>query len=491
MKDSILHFSEKGIKNLQKAEEKFANHPDDIAGYIETVRNEVVHLGLEIIKETLENFDEMFRASQKRKERWEIVRRDEKQLITSLGTVCFSKTLFRNKQSRQSKYLLDDFLHLDAHQRMTEDATAQLLREAADTSYRRGGEAVSLTDFVSKETVKDVLHKLEFPCKEKPTEKKQVEYLYIDADEDHVSLQFQNKKGDLEKDAGGYKRNGILTKLVYIYEGIEKDAPHSKRYHLVNPHYFCGTYEGKNNETLWNQIYQYIEEHYETDKIKKIFLNADGGSWIKAGKNRIKGITYVLDEFHMRKYLTKMTRHMLDSADEVRAILCNTIKNGSKEDFREGVKVIAGYEKTESGRRSILKAGEYFLSNWTAARLRLTSRDIIKGCSAEGHVSHVLSARMSSRPMGWSRTGADKMAQLRAYEWNHGDMLALAKYQRKEEKSIKKKEPPILGYREVMKDLYKRHSETEKYAEVMRCSVSEQIRKHIHAGLHSYIGRLL
>ena len=26
--------------------------------------------------------------------------------------------------------------------------------------------------------------------------------------------------------------------------------------------------------------------------------------------------------------------------------------------------------------------------------------------------------------MGWrSRTGADKMAQLRAYEWNHGDML--------------------------------------------------------------------
>lgn len=97
MRNSILHFSEEGIKYLEKAEEKFANHPDDIAGYIEAVRSEVVQLGLEIIKETLENFDEMFRASQMRREKWEIVRRDEKQLITSLGTVCFSKTLFRNK----------------------------------------------------------------------------------------------------------------------------------------------------------------------------------------------------------------------------------------------------------------------------------------------------------------------------------------------------------------------------------------------------------
>ena len=79
-------------------------------------------------------------------------------------------------------------------------------------------------------------------------------------------------------------------------------------------------------------------------------MNADGGSWIKAGKNRIKGITYVLDEFHMRKYLTKMTSHMLDGADKVCSILCNIIMHSSKEDFHEGVKVIAGYETGEAGR---------------------------------------------------------------------------------------------------------------------------------------------
>ncbi len=46
-------------------------------------------------------------------------------------------------------------------------------------------------------------------------------------------------------------------------------------------------------------------------------------------------------------------------------------------------------------------------------------------CSAEGHVSHVLSSRLSSRPMAWSRLGAEKMAKLRAYYFNGGKFDAL------------------------------------------------------------------
>ena len=53
-------------------------------------------------------------------------------------------------------------------------------------------------------------------------------------------------------------------------------------------------------------------------------------------------------------------------------------------------------------------------------------------CSAEGHVSHIYSDRMSSRPLGWSRTGADKMARLRIYRQNKRDILELVRYQKKE-----------------------------------------------------------
>ncbi len=88
--------------------------------------------------------------------------------------------------------------------------------------------------------------------------------------------------------------------------------------------------------------------------MEKIYLNADEGSWIKAGRKQLGGITYVLDGFHLEKS------------------------------------------------KKVEEASEYLLSNWTAARLRLKHKDRIEGSSTESHVSHSLSSRMSTRPMGWS-----------------------------------------------------------------------------------------
>lgn len=40
-------------------------------------------------------------------------------------------------------------------------------------------------------------------------------------------------------------------------------------------------------------------------------------------------------------------------------------------------------------------------------------RKLLHGCSAEGHVSHIYSDRMSSRPMGWKNKNIDNMSKLR------------------------------------------------------------------------------
>ena len=45
------------------------------------------------------------------------------------------------------------------------------------------------------------LHSLKFPKAEIPEKKKQVPYLYIDADEDHVSLQYLMQKATLQGEA--------------------------------------------------------------------------------------------------------------------------------------------------------------------------------------------------------------------------------------------------------------------------------------------------
>lgn len=148
-----------------------------------------------MIQESLETMDEMLQASQKRRQHWVIEAHETKQLVTSLGTVTFKKTLFKNKSTGKCEYLLDRILGLEKHERITEDALSRMLNEAVQTSYRRGGEETSLTTDVKKQTVKNKIHELEFPKNTKKlSEKKKVEYLYIEADEDHTALQFREKK---------------------------------------------------------------------------------------------------------------------------------------------------------------------------------------------------------------------------------------------------------------------------------------------------------
>lgn len=416
---SITYFEENCISKFESLENDFLKNPTMIAEYVIGLTKELHRLGLHMIQESLELMDGMLQESPIRKRNWLIESRSTKQLVTSLGTVHFSKTLFTNRETGKSEYLLDRIMGLSRHERMTEDAEAKMLEEAVQTSYRRGGEESSLEAEVSKQTVKNKLHCLEFPKNEEcPEKKKAVEYLYIDADEDHVSLQFRKQKGDLVRNEIGQKNNCLITKLVYVYEGVEPESPGGRRHKLVNPYYFCRVCNGEDNLKFWDEVYSYIDSHYDLGKVKKVYVNGDGGSWILSGMRRHSGITYVLDGFHLEEYLTKLTSHMLDSREEAKEELCRIIRREGKEAFHEKVDELEGYVGTGAGLERMEKAREYIVSNWMAAKARLRHKDGVKGCSAEGHVSHVLSSRMSSRPMGWSERGAAKMAQLRAYHLN-------------------------------------------------------------------------
>ena len=485
MHNSIKYFEEECINRFEKLEDDFIKEPQKLAEYVLGLSEELHKLGLQMIQESLEEMDTMLRSSRKRLQHWIVESHDTKQLITTLGTVTFEKTLFTNRETGQSEYLLDRIVNLEKHERISEDALARMLKEAVQTSYRRGGEETSLTTNVQKQTVKNKIHALEFPKNtDKPEHKKEVEYLYIEADEDHASLQFREKKGDLEENENHQKNNCLITKLVYVHEGIEKEAPKSKRHKLVNPYYFCGTSYGEENTVFWDEVYEYINNHYDLDKVKKIYLNADGGAWIKSGMKRIAGITYVLDEFHLEKYLTKLTSHMKDSREDATDELRSAIRSKTKKDFEEIVERLEGCLENETGMRRISDAREYILSNWSAAKLRLRHQNGVRGSSTEGHVSHVLSSRMSSRPMGWSKTGATKMAKLRAYELNGGDMLELVRYQKRDLKKAAGEEYDVLSSTQMIQSEKNRHGELGKYVESISHSISIQNKKVVYFNSH-------
>ena len=134
----------------------------------------------------------------------------------------------------------------------------------------------------------------------------------------------------------------------------------------------------------------------------------------------------------MHKYIITATSHLGDSAKEARSEIYRAIHKTGKKSCAAVFDRIMELTETETKRKAVETCRGYILSNWGGIQASVKSKDKNIECSAEGHVSHIYADRMSSRPLGWSRTGCDKMARLRVYRKNGGDMLELVRYQKKE-----------------------------------------------------------
>ncbi len=481
MKNSIAYFQENIIEKLEKIFSDFSSDLTKIAELVQGVTDCMIEFGLCLLAEELESYDTALCEKKSLRPDYYVVRKEKTTLLTSLGTLYYRKTLFQNQKTGTYEYLLDRVMGLAKYARMTEDAEARILEEAVETSYEKGGKNVSISSIeeVSRETVKNKIHKLTFPQKETyPEKKKEVEYLYIEADEDHVSLQFREKKGDIIENAYHQKNNGAIAKLIYVHEGIAEESERNARHKLKNVHYFCRVCEGEENKRLWDEVYEYIENSYDLSKVKKLYLSADGGKWIMSGKRQIAGITYVLDEFHIKKYLRKITRCFGKQEKELEKELIKSIVIGTKKEFEEKIRELKEEVEYSSGQKRIEEGKKYLLKNWTAAKLRLLGKNGVKGSSTEGHVSHVLSERLSSRPMGWSKKGMSKMAELRAYYYNGGDMLELVRYQKQEQPKVVGNEDNIYSSSQMWREERKRRKELGQLAEMKVYSIPyTQIKK--------------
>lgn len=457
MVNSIHEFQEKGFKNLEKIFQHYADHPRDMAGMVNAVWKELSDFGCALIAEEWEYYDKLLRKHKHVRKGWQVERSGrERSVLCSLGEIRFKRTLFYNPRTEEYKYLLDDFIGLEKHARLTEDALARMLSEASESSYQKGGENASMTNSgVSKSTVMEHLHTLVFPPVPPlpETEKrKEVPFLYIDADEDHVALQFLERKGDIPKG----RDNTVMPKPVYVYEGTDLSGDRPK---LVGKRFFGGDMPA---EELWNRVYAYIGEYYDEETLQRIYINGDGAQWIRNGAKRHAKAGFVLDRYHMGKYIIAATSHLKDSAEDARSELYRAINGKRKWQAEETFKKILEVTESESRRKSVETSRDYILGNWAGIMEAVKSRKRNRGCSAEGHVSHVYSARLSSRPLSWSRRGADQMARLRIYRANGGDMLALVRYQREEL-------PKAAGAEEVILSAGKMIAEENRNRERLGC----------------------
>lgn len=169
------------------------------------------------------------------------------------------------------------------------------------------------------------------------------------------------------------------------------------------------------------------------EKVEKIYLSGDGANWIREGLNWINKSEYVLDYFHLSKYVRIATAHMEPC---FHWILWDYIDGLNKEAVEELFDIIIEQTESKTKRKAVRDSKRYILRNWEGIVRRYD--DDYRGCSAEGHVSHILSARLSSRPLGWSIEGADQMARLRVYTENGGDIYKLMKNKKDQNRKERK-----------------------------------------------------
>lgn len=424
--EKIISLEEKSLENL--------NNINFLSDLTDDLNQELMNLGKELTLEYLKNLEEIIYDSEERKAKYISYQKNslsnKRKLVTLFGEIEFSRRYYQDVQNESEKvYLLDKAIGLEEKARMLVNVEEKMLNLATVKSYEFAGKNCAYNTEISKETVKNKIEELDFSNipQEKFEKKSDKTRLYIQADEDHVHLQ-----------TGGIS----MPRLITVYE----ENINGK---LIGKKKFGGIYDGKIDK-LWEEVYTYIENKYNYEKIEKIFIMGDGANWIKTGLEWLPKSMYVADRFHLEKSLTGLCgKNNKEQKSKIREAMYEFDYVKVKE---IGYEILAE-EMEKSVRERKLKLLEYIINNEEGFRNSVLYD--VPGCAAEGDISHTYSDRLSSRPLGWKEENVDKMARLRILAANGENIKIVTRNINEERPEVKEK---IMKQREVSKMIKK-----EKY----------------------------
>lgn len=315
--------------------------------------------------------------------------------ITSLGHFEWRRDYYLDKKTDRYVYPLDIILKVQKYDRITKSVSAELINQAAMESYARSAEIVT-GGSVSRQSVRNQILRLNVPEAEIQEDKRAVKELHIYADEDHAHLQKEKKEKG---------RKGQYIPMVTVTEGTETSG--SSRNQTINPVRFVD--EGFSGKNLWKTVEGFVGEAYDTEKIEKIWVHGDGGSWIKNGMDNFRQTIHVMDGYHLRKEIRKIAKAY--PKRNVSVVIENALRNDDRKRADRFLQDIMTSEEDEDSLDAVKSFGTYLFGHWEEIRRRIT--EDIPGSCTEGQVSHVLSKRFSRDPMGWSKTALGKLTGAR------------------------------------------------------------------------------
>ena len=302
---------------------------------------------------------------------------DKREVLTLFGRLGYHRTYYK-KASGGYEYPVDELAGVEAYERISEGVALSLVNASCQMSYAKASRYVT-DGHVSRQTV---MNKIRLANPQQETfERQAVSELHVDADEDHVNLQ---------------TGKNTIVPLVSVYEGIERCGKRG-----VCKNVFHISEYGSSIESLWEKVSDEIERRYDLTNTK-IYLHGDGAKWIKQGLEYLPNCVFVLDRYHKNKAI----KQALSGIDRMAASQYeNHIRKALDECDRAGLMAIRDtlLSRYPDREKTIRENMDYLLDNFEAIAITKQNEASLNGGCTEPHVSHVLSARLSSRPMGWSK----------------------------------------------------------------------------------------
>ena len=316
-------------------------------------------------------------------------RNDARQFQSLVGDISYKRTYFA-KASGGYEYLADTALGITERSRVSDSLSLSLVKASKDMSYGKASKHIA-EGGVSRQTV---MGRIRQSCaEENPVlERRRVPELHIDADEDHIKL------------LGGIKSE---VPLISVYEGIESRG---KRTFCKN--IFHISEYGKTPDELWEQTLTEMERRYDLTETR-IYLHGDGADWIQTCFEWIPQATFVLDKYHKNKAIMLMTAGL---EKEPRKQFDKAIREALAEENLQLFDELAQALGNENPDRydKIQKSAGYLKTFVDGISICEKDAGANNGGCTEPHVSHILSARLSTRPMAWSKKTLSQLAPILA-----------------------------------------------------------------------------
>lgn len=362
----------------------------------------------EAMTRSLEAFDAKLREDKPRS--WSVHERAERTLITLVGEVRFTRTVFLDENGRR-RTLADELLGIPKRARLSTGAFLWIVRRAAEESYRKTAEAftsasgcalshVTVMNCVRAEG--DLLKAADAPSGQRISQ----DTLFLEVDGLWVHLQEHEHRNEaLPRFLYEQTRKTVSfeLKIAALYAGKRKVAP--GRYARDGLALTCSKGDA---ETFWEETFKLVEDSYELDDVERIWLGADGGGWSGPGRLEEKvpegcEVSCSLDPFHIMQKI------------------CRAFPEGPQRDWAVNLAVrrkplrlarmcrrAAPKVKSERRTKRMRELESYMESNASAVRFPRPSLGTMEGTNA-----HVGAARLKGQGRSWSRAGAEAMCLVR------------------------------------------------------------------------------